>query len=138
MPKYVIERNIPGAGKLSAAELKAISQKSCAVLRDLGPQVQWLHSYVTGDKVYCVYIAPDEATRKAIRNSNKDRVIASFKLCIDTRGDIASITMLKSSGFPRYDAKLQSEIGAWRYSPYQLNGAAVAVCTAVTFIYANR
>ena len=60
MPKYLIERELPGAGKLSAAELKGISQKSCGVLRTLGSQIQWLHSYVTGDKIYCVYIAPDE------------------------------------------------------------------------------
>jgi len=61
MPRYVIERDIPGAGQLSAAELKAISQKSCSVLQDMGPQIQWQQSYVTGDEVYCVYIAPDEA-----------------------------------------------------------------------------
>jgi cell division inhibitor SulA len=61
MPKFVIEREIPDAGKLSAAELKAISQKSCGVLSDLGPQIQWQQSYVTGDKIYCVYIAPNEA-----------------------------------------------------------------------------
>jgi len=60
MPKYVIEREIPGAGKLTPQELQAISQKSCGVLRDLGPQIQWVQSYVTDDKVYCVYIAPDE------------------------------------------------------------------------------
>ena len=60
MPRYVIERGIPGAGALSALELQAISQKSCAVLDRLGPQIQWLQSYVTGDKVYCVYIAPNE------------------------------------------------------------------------------
>jgi hypothetical protein len=64
MPKFVIEREIPGAGKLSADELQGISQKSCGVLREMGPRIQWLHSYVTDDKVYCVYIAPDE---KAIR-----------------------------------------------------------------------
>ena len=65
MPKYVIEREIPGAGKLSAAELKAISQKSCSVLREMGPQIQWVHSYVTSDKIYCVYVAPnEEAVRK--------------------------------------------------------------------------
>ena len=62
MPKYVIEREIPGAGNLSASDLKAISQKSCGVLRNMGPQIQWLHSYVTDDKIYCVYVAPDEAT----------------------------------------------------------------------------
>jgi len=60
MPKYVIERDIPGAGKLSAQELHAISQKSCSVLNKLGPQIQWVESYVTQDKVYCVYIAPNE------------------------------------------------------------------------------
>lgn len=60
MPKYVIERDIPGAGKLTASDLKAISQKSCTVLDKLGPRIQWLHSYVTGDRVYCVYIAPNE------------------------------------------------------------------------------
>ena len=60
MPKYVIEREIPGAGKLSPAELHAVAQKSCGVLSAMGPQVQWLHSYVTDDKIYCVYIAPNE------------------------------------------------------------------------------
>ena len=60
MPKYVIEREIPGAGNLKPEELQAISQKSCSVLKNLGPTVQWLHSYVTPDKIYCVYIAPDE------------------------------------------------------------------------------
>ena len=60
MPKYVIEREIPGAGKLTAAELQSISQKSCGVLEKLGPQIHWVESYVTDDKVYCVYIAPDE------------------------------------------------------------------------------
>lgn len=60
MPKYVIEREIPGAGSLSDADLRAISQTSVNVLKDMGPQIQWLHSYVTGDKVYCVYLAPDE------------------------------------------------------------------------------
>lgn len=61
MPKFVIEREIPGAGKLSAEELKGISQISCGVLSKMGPQIQWLQSYVTSDKVYCVYIAPNEA-----------------------------------------------------------------------------
>jgi cell division inhibitor SulA len=60
MPKYVIEREIPGAGSLSAQELQGISQKSCGVLRNLGTQIQWVHSYVTDDKIYCVYIAPNE------------------------------------------------------------------------------
>ena len=61
MPKYVIERDIPGAGALSAADLQAISQKSCGVLSKLGPQIQWVQSYVTADKIYCVYNAPNEA-----------------------------------------------------------------------------
>jgi hypothetical protein len=60
MPKYVIEREIPGAGNLSPQQLQGISEKSCSVLQNLGPQIQWLHSYVTGDKIYCVYIAPNE------------------------------------------------------------------------------
>lgn len=60
MPKYVIEREIPGAGKLTAEELRGISAKSCGVLRNLGPTIQWVQSYVTNDKVYCVYIAPNE------------------------------------------------------------------------------
>ena len=60
MPKYIIEREIPGAGKLSADQLKAISQTSCGVLSKMGSQIQWIQSYVTGDKIYCVYIAPNE------------------------------------------------------------------------------
>ncbi len=61
MPKFVIEREIPGAGNLSDAELQEVSRKSVAVLKAIGPEIQWLQSYVTGDKVYCVYLAPDEA-----------------------------------------------------------------------------
>lgn len=64
MPKYVIEREIPGAGKLSPAELQEVSRKSVDVLNALGPKIQWLHSYVTGDKVYCIYLASDEAIVK--------------------------------------------------------------------------
>ena len=60
MPKYVIEREIPGAGNMSPQDLHAVSQKSCNVLQNLGPQIQWVQSYVTDDKVYCVYIAPNE------------------------------------------------------------------------------
>jgi hypothetical protein len=60
MPKYVIERELPGAGKLSREQVQSISQKSCSVLRNLGPQIQWVQSYVTDDKIYCVYIAPSE------------------------------------------------------------------------------
>jgi len=61
VPKFVIEREIPGAGKLKPAELQGISQKSCSVLQGLGPQIQWVQSYVTDNKIYCVYIAPNEA-----------------------------------------------------------------------------
>ena len=61
MPKFVIEREVPGAGNLSEAQLRELSQKSVKVLEAMGPAIQWLHSYVTGDKVYCVYLAPDDA-----------------------------------------------------------------------------
>jgi hypothetical protein len=60
MPKYVIERELPGAGKLSPGELQAVSQKSCGVLSQMGPQIQWVHSYVTDDKIYCIYVAANE------------------------------------------------------------------------------
>ena len=62
MPKYLIEREIPGASQMSSEQLQAISQTSCGVLREMGPQIQWVQSYVAGDKIYCVYIAPDEAS----------------------------------------------------------------------------
>ena len=68
MPKFVIEREIPNAGKLSKVELQGISQKSCGVLRSMGPQIQWVQSYVTDDKIYCVYIAPNE---EAVRQHAK-------------------------------------------------------------------
>lgn len=64
MPKYVIERDIPGAGRLSPQDLQAASQKSCGALREVGPQIQWVQSYVTDNKLFCVYIAPDEAAIK--------------------------------------------------------------------------
>jgi hypothetical protein len=79
MPKFVIERDIPGAGRLSPHELRAISQRSCGVLREMGPEIQWVQSYVTDDKVYCVYIAPDEeAVRQHARMGGfpADRVSA--------------------------------------------------------------
>jgi Protein of unknown function (DUF4242) len=61
MPKFVIEREVPGAGNLSENELRELSRKSVDVLKEMGPEIRWLHSYVTGDKIYCVYLAPDEA-----------------------------------------------------------------------------
>ena len=62
LPKFIIEREVPGAGNLTDAQLREMSQKSVSVLKAMGPEIQWLHSYVTGDKVYCVYLAPDEST----------------------------------------------------------------------------
>jgi hypothetical protein len=85
MPKFVIERELPGAGKLSPAELKGISQKSCGVLTELGPRIQWLHSYVTGDKIYCVYIAPNaELVREhAKKGGFPANSVAEVKATID-------------------------------------------------------
>ena len=85
MPKYVIEREIPGAGALSAADLKAISQKSCGVLSDMGPQIQWVQSYVTDDKIYCVYIAPnaDMVREHARQGGFPANSVAEVKTIID-------------------------------------------------------
>lgn len=85
MPKFVIERELPGAGKLSTGELQAVSQKSCSVLRDLGPKIQWVHSYVTDDKIYCIYIAPDEQTIRehATRGGFPANRISQIRTMID-------------------------------------------------------
>ena len=85
MPKYVIEREIPGAGKLSAPELQAISQKSCGVLNQMGPQIQWVQSYVTDDMIYCVYIAPNEGTVRehARQGGFPANRVSAVKLMID-------------------------------------------------------
>ena len=85
MPKYVIERNIPGVGNLTPAELQAISQKSCGVLSNMGPKIQWIQSYVTGDKIYCIYIAPDEATVRehAMQGGFPANSVAEVKAIID-------------------------------------------------------
>jgi len=85
MPKFVIEREIPGAGKLSADDLHAISQKSCGVLKEMGPQIQWVQSFVTDDKVYCVYIAEDEAAvrRHAEQGGFPANSIARVRAVID-------------------------------------------------------
>jgi hypothetical protein len=85
MPKYVIERELPGAGQLTRQELQAISQKSCGVLKNLGPQIQWVHSYVTADKIYCVYIAPDEKTVRehATQGGFPANSISEIKTTID-------------------------------------------------------
>lgn len=85
MPKYVIEREIPGAGRLSDAELAAISQKSCGVLRQLGTEIQWIESYVTNDKIYCVYLAANEqlVREHAQRGGFPANSIAEVKKVID-------------------------------------------------------
>ncbi|CAN5507100.1 hypothetical protein BH10ACI2_BH10ACI2_20430 [soil metagenome] len=85
MPKYVIEREIPGAGDMSAEQLQGVSQTSCSVLRELGPQIQWVQSYVTGDKIYCVYIAPNEdmIREHATRGGFPANSIAEVKQIID-------------------------------------------------------
>jgi hypothetical protein len=85
MPKFVIEREIPGAGKLTPAELKSISQKSCGVLRGMGPQIQWIESYVTDDKVYCVYIAEnaDAIRRHAEQGGFPANRISAVRATID-------------------------------------------------------
>ncbi|MGA8572795.1 MAG: DUF4242 domain-containing protein [Desulfobaccales bacterium] len=85
MPKFLIEREIPNAGQLSPADLKAISQKSCQILGELGPQIQWLQSYVTPDKIYCVYLAPNEDIIKehAKRGGFPANRISEIKAVID-------------------------------------------------------
>ena len=85
MPKYVIERDIPQAGNLTQQQIQAISQKSCSVLQSLGPQIQWVHSYVTDDKIYCVYIAPNEEMVKehAKQGGFPANRVSEVKLMID-------------------------------------------------------
>lgn len=85
MPKYIIERDIPNAGALTAQDLQGISQKSCGILSDMGPTIQWVESYVTDDKVYCVYIAPDEAAIKehATQGGFPANRISQIKTMID-------------------------------------------------------
>lgn len=85
MPKYIIERDIPGAGNLNDEELQQISQKSCCILKDMGPQIQWLESFVTDNKVYCIYIAPDEQSIRdhARRGEFPANSIARIKTVID-------------------------------------------------------
>ncbi len=85
MPKYIIEREIPQAGDLSPADLQAISQKSCGILQTMGPEIQWVESYVTADKVYCVYIAPNEAAVRehAQQGGFPANSVAAVKVTID-------------------------------------------------------
>ena len=85
MPKYIIEREIPNAGKLTAEDLQQISQKSCCILKEMGPKIQWLESFVTDNKIYCVYIAPDEDTIRQHAESGNfpANSIAEIKTIID-------------------------------------------------------
>jgi len=85
MPKFLIERNIPKAGELTPEQLTAISQTSCGVLRQLGPEIQWVHSYVTPDKIYCIYIAPNEdlVREHAAKGGFPANVITPIKTVID-------------------------------------------------------
>jgi hypothetical protein len=92
MPKYIIERELPGAGRLSPEELRGISEKSCGVLRELGPEVQWIHSYVTDDRITCVYIAPDEASvREHARRGGfpADRILRVVSMIDPTTAEAA-------------------------------------------------
>ncbi len=85
MPKFVIEREIADAGKMSAGELQAVSQTSCGVLKEMGTQIQWMHSYVTDDKIYCVYIAPNEemVREHASRGGFPANKVSEIKTTID-------------------------------------------------------
>jgi hypothetical protein len=85
MPKYVIEREIPGAGNIGAEDMQAISQKSCSVLKEMGPQIQWVQSYVTEDKIYCVYIAPNKemVLEHAAKGGFPANSVAEVKRMID-------------------------------------------------------
>ena len=85
MPKYLIERNLPGAGKLTPQQLQGIAEKSCAVLSSMGPQIQWLHTYVTDNKLYCVYIAPNEemVREHALQGGFPANHISEIKQMID-------------------------------------------------------
>jgi len=85
MPRFIIERNIPGASRMSQEELKAIAQKSCSVLNKMGPRIQWNHSYVAGDKIYCVYIAPTEqmVREHAQQGGFPANVVSEVKSIID-------------------------------------------------------
>lgn len=92
MPKFLIEREIPGAGSLTPQQLQGVAEKSCSILRSMGPQIQWVHSYVTGNKIYCVYIAPNEqmVREHATRGGFPANSVAEIKTIIDpTTSEIA-------------------------------------------------
>jgi TonB family protein len=83
-------------------------------------------------------IVPDDDTKLAFQESGKDKLITSYKLCVDTTGAVDRVSMLKTSGYPAYDAKIMRAMKGWGYRPYLVNGKAVPVCTAVTFIYSQK
>jgi len=89
---------------------------------------------ISGDK----NIVPDDVTKTEIQRSGKEKLVGSYKLCLNADGEIATINQLKSTGFSAYDSKIQREMRTWRYRPYMVNGKAVPVCTAVTFIYSQK
>jgi hypothetical protein len=91
-------------------------------------------SRLTGDKL----IVPDDATKTEITRSGKTKIVASYKMCLDDTGVVDTVTMLKSSGFPSYDQKLEAGMRSWTYKPFMVNGKAAPVCTAVTFIYSQK
>lgn len=91
-------------------------------------------SRIAGDKM----IVPDDVTKTEIQRSGKDRIIGSFRLCLTVDGGISNVTTIKPTGFPAYDTKINSKMREWRYKPYMVNGKAVPVCTAVTFIYSQK
>jgi periplasmic protein TonB len=92
-------------------------------------------SRIAGEK----QIVPDDVTKTEISRSGKEKLIGSFKLCLTVTGGIGNVTMLKSTGFPAYDNKILGKMRSeWRYKPYMVNGKAVPVCTAVTFIYTQK
>lgn len=83
-------------------------------------------------------IVPDDVTKTEIQRSGKEKIVGSYKLCVTAAGAVSSINQLKSTSFPAYDQKIQREMRSWKYRPYMVNGRAVPVCTAVTFIYSQR
>jgi len=90
---------------------------------------------IAGDK----NILPEDVTKTEISRSGKDRLVGTFKLCLTLEGNISAVNLLKSTGFPAYDSKIQSKIrGEWRYRPFMVNGKPTPVCTAVTFIYNQK
>jgi len=89
---------------------------------------------VAGEKA----IVPDDKTKVEIRDAKRDKLVGSFKLCVDVGGAVTAVTLLKSSGFPDYDRKIIREMNKWAYKPYLVNDHAVPVCTAVTFIYSQK